>query len=83
MQRVSKLFSRYYTQRVEIPFTPSHVPMQYVQPTATEFYDPNQQQLCVPQQMQQLQQWDVCLQSNTASTTSKCLNSTQYLRTPY
>jgi len=39
-----------------MPFTPSHVPMQYVQPTTTGFYDPNQQQLCVPQQMQQLQQ---------------------------
>jgi len=37
-------------------FTPSHVPMQYDQPTAAGFYDPTQQQFCVPQQMQQLQQ---------------------------
>jgi hypothetical protein len=29
----------------------SHVPMQYVQPNAAVFYDPNQQQFCVPQQM--------------------------------
>jgi hypothetical protein len=29
--------------------------MQYVQPNAGGFYDPNKQQLCVPQQMQQLQ----------------------------
>jgi hypothetical protein len=36
-------------------YTQSHVPMQYVQPDASGFYDPNQQ-LCVPQQMQQLQQ---------------------------
>ena len=39
-----------------MPFTPSHVPMQYVQPTTTGFYEPNKQQICVPQQMQQLQQ---------------------------
>jgi len=37
-------------------YTQSHVPMQYVQPNAAGFYDSNKQQLCVPQQMQQLQQ---------------------------
>ena len=38
-----------------MPFSPSHLPMQSVQPTAAGFYDSNQQ-LCVSQQMQQLQQ---------------------------
>ena len=33
-----------------------HVPMQCVQPNAAGFYDPNQQQPCVTQRMQQLQQ---------------------------
>jgi len=41
---------------VELVYRQSHVPMQYVQPNATGLYDPNQQQICVPQQMQQLQQ---------------------------
>jgi hypothetical protein len=34
--------------------------MQYVQPNVAEFYDPNQQQLCVPQQKQQLQGTSFC-----------------------
>jgi hypothetical protein len=38
-----------------MPYTQSQVPMQYVQPNVVGFYDPNEQQLCVPQQMQQLQ----------------------------
>jgi hypothetical protein len=37
-------------------FSKSHVPMQYVQSNAAGLYDPNQQQLFVPQQMQQLKQ---------------------------
>jgi hypothetical protein len=36
-------------------YTQSQPPMQYVQPNAAGFCDPNQQ-LCVSQQMQQLQQ---------------------------
>jgi len=35
-------------------YTQSHVPMHCVQPNAAGFYDPNQQQLCVMQQMQKL-----------------------------
>ncbi len=34
----------------------SHVPVQYTQPDTAGFYVPNQQQLCVTQQMQQIQQ---------------------------
>ena len=39
-----------------MPYTQVHVTMQYVQPHVTRFCDPNQQQPCVPQQTQQLQQ---------------------------
>jgi hypothetical protein len=39
-----------------MPYTQSHVPMQHVQPNAAGFYDPIQQQPCVLQQMQQLEQ---------------------------
>ena len=34
----------------------SNVPLQYTQLDTARFYDPNQQQLCVPQQKQQIQQ---------------------------
>ena len=39
-----------------MPYTRSQLATQYVQPNVAEFYDPDQQQLCVPQQTQQLQQ---------------------------
>jgi len=39
-----------------MPYTHGHMPMQYVQPHVAGFCDPNQQQPCVQQQMQQLQQ---------------------------
>jgi hypothetical protein len=39
-----------------MPYTPGHVPVQFVQPGAAGYYDPNQQQPCVPQQMQHPQQ---------------------------
>jgi hypothetical protein len=39
-----------------MPYVQSHVPTQYVQLNAAGFYDSNQQHICVPQQMQQLQQ---------------------------
>jgi hypothetical protein len=39
-----------------MPYTQGHVPVQCIQPDAAGFYDPNQQQPCVPQQMQHLQQ---------------------------
>ena len=41
---------------MELAYTQGPLPMQYVQPNAAGFCDPSQQQLCVTQQMQQLQQ---------------------------
>jgi hypothetical protein len=39
-----------------MPYTPGHVPVQCIQPGAAGYYDPNQQQPCVPPQMQHPQQ---------------------------
>jgi hypothetical protein len=39
-----------------MPYTPGHVPVQCVQPNAAGYYDPNQQQPYVTQQIQHLQQ---------------------------
>ena len=49
----------------------SHVPVQYIQPDTAGFCDPEQQQLCVPQQMAAETTRDVCLQSHAAGTISK------------
>ena len=62
---------------MEKAYIQSHVPVQYTQPDRAGFYDPNQQQLCAPQQMQQIQGTSVCSHMpQVQSQNNHTLNST-------